>query len=88
MLEANTEATIGMDAGGVARIRLRQDGIEAYSEGGGKVRLQDKTGRMIACVGVAPLSTRFLSVKGLERGVYKVELESSCGFVTSATIEA
>ena len=52
------------------------------------MRLQDKTGRQIAYVGLPPQSTRFLSIKGLERGTYKVELECLTGLVTTAMIEA
>ncbi len=88
MLEVNTEAEVARESGGTARIRLRRDGVEAYTEQGGFVRLQDKTGRLIVSVGVPPLSTRFLSVKGLERGLYKVELESVAGEIATATIEA
>lgn len=88
MLEVNTEAELGRESGRAARIRLRRDGVEAYTEQGGFVRLQDKTGRLIVSVGVPPLSTRFLSVKGLERGIYKVELESAAGEIATATIEA
>lgn len=88
MLEVNTEAAVGDNDSRAARIRLRRDGVEAYSERGGFVRLQDKTGRLLVSVGVPPLSTRFLSVKGLERGVYKVELESLAGEIATATIEA
>ena len=87
MLEVNTEAEVARESGGAARIRLRRDGVEAYTEQGGFVRLQDKTGRLIVSVGVPPLSTRFLSVKGLERGLYKVELESLAGEIATATIE-
>ena len=71
-----------------ARIRVKSDGVEAYSGVGGFVRLEDKTGRQIAYVGIPPLSTRFLSIKGLQSGTYKVELESFTGFTAVATIEA
>lgn len=76
------------EPGRFTRIRLKTDGVEAYSAPGGFVRLQDKTGRQIAYVGIPPLSTRFLSLKGLQRGTYKVELESLTGYTTSVTVEA
>lgn len=88
MVERDNLLTSIDEPGKSVRIRLKQDGVEAYSAPGGFVRLQDKTGRMIAYVGIAPESTRFLSLKGLEHGTYKVELESFSGYTTSATVEA
>jgi len=87
MFERDNLLTSIDEPGKFARIRLKQDGVEAYSAPGGFVRLQDKTGRMIAYVGIPPESTRFLSLKGLEHGTYKVELESLSGHTTSATVE-
>jgi len=88
MMEPNTDTTSTEDSEKVGRIRVKSDGVEAFSAPGGTVRLQDKTGRQIAYVGLPPQSTRFLSIKGLERGVYKVELECLTGLVATAMIEA
>ena len=88
MFERNSLLTSIDEPSPTARIRLRQDGVEAYAAPGGFVRLQDKTGRQIAYVGIPPSSTRFLSMRGLEHGTYKVELQSHTGYVTSATFEA
>jgi len=88
MMEQSTNTTAASDSEKVGRIRVKSDGVEAYSAPGGSVRLQDKTGRQIAYVGLPPQSTRFLSIKGLEHGTYKVELECLTGLVTTAMIEA
>jgi hypothetical protein len=88
MLEQSTDMTAAATADQVGRIRVKSDGVEAYSAPGGTVRLHDKTGRQIALVGLPPQSTRFLSLKGLEHGTYKVELECLTGLVATALVEA
>ena len=82
-VEAAEEETLPM-----GRIRVKAGGVEAFSAPGGSVRLGDETGRQIALVFLPPQSTRFLSVKGLERGTYKVELKCVTGMVATALIEA
>lgn len=88
MFEREPNTAVIDDSEGVARIRLKADGIEAFAAPGGSVRVHDKTGRQIVYVGLPPQSTRFLSLKGLSKGIYKVELESLTGCVAFATYEA
>lgn len=88
MLERDTHTGDCEESDRSTRIRLKRDGVEAFAAPGGFVRLEDKTGRQIAYVGIEPRSTRFLSFKGLRQGTYKVELESLTGMIATATFEA
>lgn len=69
------------------RIRVKESCVEVFSIPGGKVQLRDGAGKTIAHFGVSPYQTRVLSLKGMGRGLYTVDLSSATGAL-SATVEA
>ncbi len=69
------------------RIRVKDCCVEVFSIPGGHVQLRDGAGKTLATFGVAPYQTRILSLKGMGRGTYTVDLSSLTGAI-SATVEA
>lgn len=69
------------------RIRVGESSVEVFSRPGANVQLRDRTGRMLAAIGVLPYQTRILSLRGLQGGPFTVNLESLTGAL-SAVVEA
>ncbi|HNY32647.1 MAG TPA: hypothetical protein PKO15_17315 [Fibrobacteria bacterium] len=69
------------------RIRVKDSCVEVFSIPGGQVHLRDGSGKVLAKFGVSPYQTRVLSLKGMGRGRYTVDLSSLTGGI-SATVDA
>lgn len=65
------------------RIRVTESRVEVFSIPGGHVQLRDGTGKTLAQFGVSPYQTRVLSLKGMERGTYTVDLSSVTGAISA-----
>lgn len=84
-MDSNRQVVEDVQFGG--RIRVTDTRVEVFSIPGGMVQLRDGSGRTLATFGVSPYQTRILSLKGMERGTYTVDLASLTGAI-SATVEA